>query len=298
MVESITFKTKGKTYHLEIDRINPNVLTAGSPGRIENLMKYLDDAELIEGKRKHTVVHGKYEGVPVSGVSTGMGPASAAIILPEIIEMAKGPIVMLRLGTSGSLQPWVKLGDLVISEGVVRDEITTNAVVGSEYPAVASPELLPILIEAARKQGYKLGKNLWTGITHVKSDLYFCEAPHFSPSKELMDAKLLSYKRMGVLASAMEFSVYCIHRDYFEGCRNRVLVGNLLSIIAAAPEAGAIDVSKVNKEEIEDRLTRVGLDSLVLANKVREGDGKIDLTPVIRQMIEMPPRSKLSKAFK
>jgi uridine phosphorylase len=293
MFEGITFKGDGKAYHLEIDHINPNILTAGSPGRIEKLRNYLTQVELIEGKRKLTVVHGKYKGLPISGVSTGMGPASTAIVLPEVIELAKSPIVMLRLGTSGSLQPWVKLGDLVISTGVVRDELTTKAVVGLEYPAISSPELLPILIASAQQHHYTLGKNLWTGITHVKSDLYFCETPHFSPSKELMEAKLLAYKRMGVLASAMEFSVYCIHRDFYEGYKDRILVGNLLAIIAATPEVGAVDVSKVNKEEMEDKLIKIGLDSLLLANKIKIGDSKIDLTPSIRQMIKVPARSKL-----
>jgi uridine phosphorylase len=226
--EDITFKSAaGKSYHLEIGCINPNILAAGSQDRIEQIASHLEEAEIIEGKRKLTCVHGKYKGLPVSGVTTGMGPASTAIVLPEVIELSNGPIIMLRLGTSGSLQPWVKLDDIVVSSAVIRDETTTRALIGREYPAIASPELLPIIIEAAEKHGYNSGKNLWLGITHVKDDLYFCETPHFSPSKEPMDAKLASYRRMGALASEMEFSVYCIHRDFYEAFKDRIMVGNI-----------------------------------------------------------------------
>jgi uridine phosphorylase len=293
MTEKITFRTKdGKSYHLEINRLNPYILTAGSPGRIEKIANYLKNSEIIEGKRKLTVVNGEYKGLPVSGVTTGMGPASTAIVLPEIFESVQDPITLLRLGTSGSLQSWVKFGDLVISEGVIRDECTTTSLVGKEYPAVASPELIPILIKAASNHRYELGKNLWKGITHVKSDLYFCESPHFSPARPLMEAKLNSYREMGALASAMEFSVYCIHRDYFEGKRKRILVGNLLSIIASAPEVGQIDVSKVNLEKVESSTIKIGLDALLLTHKIQHGE-KVEIEDVIQKMVLQPSRAEL-----
>jgi len=294
--ESITFRTAdGKAYHLEIDRINPNILTAGSSGRILKMVEYLKDAEVIEGDRKMTVVHGKYQGLPVSAFATGMGPASTAVVLPEALEVAEGPITMLRLGTSGSLQPFVRVGHMVISSGVIRDEMTTRAAVGPEYPAVADPALVPIMVAEAEKHGYKLGEKSWVGIIHAKDDLYFVETPQFSPSTELMTAKLASYKRMGVLASEMEFSVYCIMRDFYEGRKeDRIMVGNLLAVIASAPEVEAIAVSKEDKKRMEHDIIKIGLDTLLMANQLRNGkDIGVDLGHVIRRMMQVPPRSKL-----
>lgn len=297
--ENITFRTAdGKAYHLEIDRINPNILTAGSPGRILKMVEYLKDAEIIEGDRKMTVVHGKYQGLPVSAFATGMGPASTAVVLPEALEVAEGPITMLRLGTSGSLQPFVKVGHMVISSGVVRDEMATRAAVGPEYPAVADPALVPIMAAAAEKHGYRLGEKLWVGIIHAKDDLYFVETPQFSPSTELMTAKLASYRRMGVLASEMEFSVYCIMRDFYEGRRDdRVMVGNLLAVIASAPEVEAITVSKEDKKRMEHDMIKIGLDTLLLVNRLREGKSvDIDIDQVVRGMMLVPPRGKLLRS--
>lgn len=284
----ITFKTAdGKAYHLGIDRLNPNILTAGSPGRIRKLGEYIEKAEVIEGERGLTVVNGEYQGLPISAFATGIGPASTAVVLPEAFEVAKGSITMLRLGTCGSLQPFVKVGHLVISSGAVRDEMTTRAAVGPEYPAVASPELIPLLVASAEKQGYKLREKLWVGVTHTKDDIYFTETPQFSPSKELMTPKLESYKRMGVLASEMEFSVYCTMRDFYEQRRkSRISVGAILAVLASAPEKGAVDVSQVNKDAMERDLIKIGLDTLLVTDRLRKGKTiDVDLNQTIQKLM-------------
>ena len=290
----ITFKTAdGKAYHLEIDRLNPNILTTGSPGRIRRVSDYLKGAKTVVGKRGLTVVSGEYEGLPISAFATGMGPASTAIVLPEAFEAVEGPITMLRLGTCGSLQPFVKVGHLIVSSAAVRDEMTTRAAVGPEYPALADPELIPVLVSAAEKHGYELGKKLWVGITHTKADLYFVETPQFSPSRETMRAKLVSYKRMGVLASEMEFSVYCIMRDFYERRRrDRISVGALLAVLASAPEHGAVRVGRVNEEAIDRNLIKIGLDALLITDRLRGGKPpiEVDLNRVIQKLMRLPPR--------
>ncbi len=289
----ITFKTAdGKAYHLEIDRLNPNILTAGSPGRIRKIKEYVEGAEIIEGERGLTVLNGEYRGLPISAFATGMGPASTAVVLPEAFETVEGPVTMLRLGTCGSLQPFVKVGHFVVSSGAVRDEMSTRAAVGPEYPAVADPELVPLLVASAEKHGYKLNEKLWVGVTHTKDDIYFTESPHFSPDRELMKAKLESYKRIGVLASEMEFSVYCILRDFYQKQkRDRILVGAILAVLASAPENGAVDVSKANKDAMERDLIEIGLDVLSIADRLR-GEKKVDvdLNRVIRKMMRPPKR--------
>jgi uridine phosphorylase len=244
------------------------------------------------------VVHGRYGGIEVSAFSTGMGPASTAIVLPEALELVEGPVTLLRLGTAGALQPFVNVGDLVISSGTVRDEGTTRATVGPEYPALANPELIPLMVAVSEKHGYELLKNLWVGITHVKDDLYFVETPHFSPVHEFMTPKLESYRRMGVLASSMEFSVYCLMRDFYEGRRkDRILVGEIVAILAAPEKEGAVDVSKVDKPKLERDMIKIGLDILLLVDKLRRGEKvDVDITGALAKLIEAPSRLGISGA--
>jgi uridine phosphorylase len=295
-MRSITFKTAtGKAYHLEVERLHPNILTAGSPGRVRKIAEHLERAEVMEGDRGHTIVSGEYKGIKVSAFPTGMGPASTAIVLPEAIEATEGPITLLRLGTAGALQPFINVGDLVISSGSVRDEGTTRAAVGPEYPSVPNPELIPILAAVSEQHGYELWRNLWVGITHVKDDLYFVETPQFSPLREVMEPKLESYKRMGVMASSMEFSVYCIMRDFYEGQRpGRILTAELLAILASPAREHAIDVSKVDKKKLERDMIEIGLDTLVAIDRLRRGkDAGIDLGKAIGKLIAAPARSEL-----
>lgn len=298
-MEPITFRTAdGKAYHLEVEKLNPNILTGGSPGRIRQIAEYLDDAEVEEGKRGMTVVHGTYKDIPVSGFPTGMGPASTAIVIPEAIESAvDGPLTLLRLGTAGALQSYVKVGDMAVITGAIRDESTTSAAVGPEYPAISNPELIPIILAVAEEHGYELGENLWTGITHVKDDLYFKETPQFSPSTEIMTPKLKSYKRMGALASSMEYTVYTIMRDFYEGRRaGRILTGGILAIIAAAEEEAAVEVDKKVKKKLVDSMIQTGLDTLVTVDQLRNGkETDLDLTGAITKMIQSPSRFELTK---
>ncbi|MFP4005916.1 MAG: hypothetical protein ACLFUR_04255 [Candidatus Hadarchaeia archaeon] len=272
---SITFKSNSdKEYHLEVGEMNSNILSAGSPGRVKRISKHLDNAETVEGDRGLTVVHGEHDGMGVSAFATGMGPASASITLPEAIELAEDPIILLRLGTAGSLQPHVKIGDIVIPSGAIRDESTTTAVVGSEYPSVADPALVPVLVKAANQYGFSLGENLWNGIVHVKDDLHFKETPNKSPSKEIQEPKLKSYERLGALSSSMEFSVYTIMRDFYKASENREIVtGALLGIIAR--KSKNIELEEEVKKRLEKDMIKIGLKSLKLVRRLKS-DEKVE----------------------
>lgn len=287
----ITFKTAdGKAYHLEIDRINSNILTAGSPGRIRKIRDHVEKAEVIEGDRGLTVLNGEYKGLRITAMATGMGPASTAVVLPEALERSEGPITVLRLGTCGGMQPFVRIGHLVISSGAVRDEMSTAAAVGPEYPAVADAEILPLLVASAEKRGYGLHEKLWVGITHTKDDIYFTETPQFSPSRELMTSKLESYKRMGVLASEMEFSVHCILRDFYQvQKRCRILVGAILAVLSSTLEGGAVDVSKADRDALERDLIEIGLDALLMTDRLRRGKSiDTDLKSILSRLMRPP----------
>jgi len=129
----------------------------------------------------------------------------------------------------------------------------------------------------------------------VKDDLYFAETPQFSPLRELMTPKLESYKRMGVMASSMEFSVYCIMRDFYEGQRaGKILTSELLAILASPAKEDAIDVSKVDKKKLEKDMIEIGLDTLVVVDQIRQGKTPdVDLLGAIKKLVTLPARSEL-----
>ncbi len=92
---------------------------------------------------------GKYQAVPISCTSSGIGGPAIAIAIDELCRI--GAETFIRVGSCGSLQKGMNLGDLVISTAAVRLDGTSRDFVIPEYPAVASYEVVMALIEAAEE---------------------------------------------------------------------------------------------------------------------------------------------------
>ncbi|HWQ79543.1 MAG TPA: nucleoside phosphorylase [Anaerovoracaceae bacterium] len=133
-------------------------LLPGDPGRIDNIKTFLTDAEELTYNREMRSVCGYYKGVKVLAVSTGMGGASTGIAVEELYNI--GVEYMIRIGSCGALDAKMRLGDLLIVNGAVRDEGTSKAYVEEIYPAIPDTQLLINVIRAAEKCGvpYYVGK--------------------------------------------------------------------------------------------------------------------------------------------
>ena len=106
----------------------------------------------IAFNREHKSISGYYKGVKVMAVSTGMGGPSTAIAIEELAHI--GVKAMIRIGSCGALRPGIKLGDLVLVNGAVRDDGASKSYVDPAYPAVPDTELLMNVMEAAKTQGF------------------------------------------------------------------------------------------------------------------------------------------------
>jgi uridine phosphorylase len=119
----------------------------GDPGRIDHIKSFLDEPRELVFNREMRSATGFYKGVKVLAVSTGMGGASTGIAVEELRNI--GVESMIRVGSCGALQPGIKLGDLILVSGAVRDEGTSKAYIDPIYPAVPHPSLLFNLTKAA-----------------------------------------------------------------------------------------------------------------------------------------------------
>lgn len=72
--------------------------------------------------------------VPISALSSGIGPACMAIIVNEASRV--GVHTFIRVGSTGAIQKGIDCGDLIISIAAVRHDCTSNCYVMPEYPAV------------------------------------------------------------------------------------------------------------------------------------------------------------------
>lgn len=142
------------------------VFLPGDPNRVERIASFFDEARSVSEYRGYVTVTGRAGGVGVSACSTGIGCPSAAIVVEELSRI--GADTFIRVGTTGSLQPHIDSGDIVIATGAVRAEGASRGLVPIEYPAVASMDVTLALIKAAEE----LGSDYHLGIV-MSSDLFY-----------------------------------------------------------------------------------------------------------------------------
>ena len=143
------------------------LLVPGDPDRVPKIAKFWDSAREISTHREFRSFAGKYKGVKVSALSSGIGPASMAIAVNEASKI--GVRTFIRVGSAGAIQSDINCGDVIFSSSAVRLDYTSNCYVIPEYPAVASYEVLLALIEAAEALGID---NYHVGITATTADFY------------------------------------------------------------------------------------------------------------------------------
>lgn len=124
----------------------------GDPKRVDRIGLFLDDVKEITFNREYKSITGYYKGVKVMAISTGMGGPSVAIGVEELANI--GVEVMIRIGSCGALRGGIKLGDLVILNGAVRDDGASKAYIETTFPSVPDTELLFDVIQAAKNMEY------------------------------------------------------------------------------------------------------------------------------------------------
>jgi uridine phosphorylase len=216
------------------------VILPGCDGRAKEVADHFKNVKSKEHPRGHHLYTGTLtvdrKKIDVATLATGMGCPSVEIILHELFHL--GAKRFLRVGTAGSLQPWVHVGDLINAQASVRDEDTTSHYAPIEIPAIASLELTSSILLTAEKIG--LSEHLHTGIVHCKSSLYareFGEGPRAIENKAYLEI----LKQNGVLASEMETAALFIQSQIYNhqlmeqglSTQHKVLAGAILGIISA-----------------------------------------------------------------
>ena len=196
----------GLAFHLHIKEgdVGRYVLLPGDPARCEKIARYFDNPRFVAQNREYVTWTGSLLGVPVSAVSTGIGCPSAAIAVEELIDI--GADTFIRVGSSGSMQPDVHAGDVVVVNASIRDDGTTLHYLPVEFPAVANIDVVNALREGARKLGYRYH----TGVSQSKDSFYGeVERPRM-PMAAHLGERWNAFIAGGAVCSEMESSALFI----------------------------------------------------------------------------------------
>lgn len=214
--------SQDREYHIKLKRgdVGRCVILPGDPGRCEKIASLFDSPRLVAQNREFTTYTGSLLGEAVSVCSTGIGGASAAIAMEELINI--GADTFIRVGTSGGMAKDVEAGDIVIASGAVRAEGTSREYAPIEYPAVSDLAVSSALLEAAEALGLKAHY----GVVHSKDSFYGQHDPSSMPVGERLSEAWRAYIACGALASEMECAAL-----FTVGAVRRVRVGAVLSVM-------------------------------------------------------------------
>ena len=168
----------------------------------EVVADHFEEARKVADTKMYVTYTGRYKGVEVTAVSTGSGSPELELAFTEFASLNKAD-TFIRIGCSGALQEHVRVGDLVISSGAVRDEGTSGEYILKAYPAVAHYEVLLALIEAAER----LQSKYHVGITRSNDSFWVGQGRTSRNYIQREHENIIEYwKRAGVLNIEREVS--------------------------------------------------------------------------------------------
>src|SRR3984893_5863298 len=192
-----------RQFHIAVapGEVSTVALLPGDPFRIPLIAEFLTDVTAVAHNREHLTMTGMYKGKKITATSTGMGCPSTAIAVEELARV--GVRSFIRVGSSAGLQPQVKPGDLLVSEGSLRNDGTTAAYAHAGYPAVPDLRITLELERFARQIPATEGTfAVHSGIS-VSDAAFYAETP----------AWISQLNSLGILNVEMEASaIYVVAR--------------------------------------------------------------------------------------
>ncbi len=120
----------GSAFHLHLkpEQLADKVILVGDPARVTTVASYFDTQECEVNSREFHTITGTYKGKRLTVVSHGIGTDNIDIVLNELDALANidfttrtikpefKQLTLVRIGTSGGLQPFVPVGTYVAAE--------------------------------------------------------------------------------------------------------------------------------------------------------------------------------------
>ena len=125
--------------HLKPEQLADKIIMVGDPDRVNTVASYFDTKECEVSSREFHTITGTYKGKRITTLSHGIGTDNIDIVLNELDALANidfasrtikpifRQLTMVRVGTSGGLQPFVPVGTYVAAgksigfDGVLRE---------------------------------------------------------------------------------------------------------------------------------------------------------------------------------
>jgi len=126
----LIINSDGSAFHLHIkpEQLSDRIVMMGDPERVTMTAGFFDSIECDVTSREFHTVTGMYQGKRITALSHGIGTDNIDIVLTELDALANidfntrmvrdefKQLTMIRVGTSGGMQPHCPIGSYVVSE--------------------------------------------------------------------------------------------------------------------------------------------------------------------------------------
>ena len=125
----LIINSDGSVFHLHLkpEELADTVILVGDPGRVELVSSFFDTVEVRKASREFVSATGTYKGCRITVLSTGIGCDNLDIVMTELdalvnidfssrqVKESLRSLRVLRIGTSGAIQPDIPVGSFVFS---------------------------------------------------------------------------------------------------------------------------------------------------------------------------------------
>ncbi len=139
----------GSIFHLHLlpEQLTDRIILVGDPARVDMVASFFDTKTFEVSSREFHTIGGTYGGKPIMCLSHGIGPDNIDIVITELDALANvdfatrevrpqlRSLTMVRIGTSGALQPELSLGTPVIAEKSIGFDGVLNYYAGRDSVA-------------------------------------------------------------------------------------------------------------------------------------------------------------------
>ncbi len=130
--------------HLKPEQLTDKIILVGDPGRVNLVASFFDNKTFEVSSREFHTIGGTLKGEPIMCLSHGIGPDNIDIVINELDALANidfktrevkdthRTLTLVRIGTSGALQPELTIGTPVIAEKAIGFDGVLNYYAGRD----------------------------------------------------------------------------------------------------------------------------------------------------------------------
>ena len=125
----LIINSDGSAFHIHVkpEQLCDNIIVVGDPGRVNMVASHFDTKDFEVSSREFHTIGGTYKGKKIMCLSHGIGADNIDIVMTELDSLANidyktrevkehlRQLNIIRIGTSGALQPELKIGTPVIA---------------------------------------------------------------------------------------------------------------------------------------------------------------------------------------